>query len=198
MAVTPSTLQLPLGAKAPDFSLPGIDGKAVSLKDLAEAKALLVIFACNHCPFVIHVRHGIAALARDYAPKGVAIVAINSNDVANYPEDRPEKMKDFAKENAWDFPYLYDETQEVAKAFRAACTPDPFLFDGARRLVYRGQLDGARPQNGVPVTGSNIRAALDAVLAGKPASPVQRPSIGCNIKWKGGRAPDYLLAEAKA
>lgn len=190
MAPTPSTM-LPLGTPAPDFSLPDLDGKKVSLADFKGKKALLVQFICNHCPFVIHVREELALLGKDYQAKGVGIVGINANDAENYPDDSPEKMKTNAKEAGYTFPYLYDETQEVAQAYHAACTPDFFLFDADMKLVYRGQLDGSRPGNGVPVTGADLRAALDAVLAGEPVSAVQKASMGCNIKWKAGNAPSY-------
>src|SRR5712672_2279851 len=182
MALTPSTM-LPLGTAAPDFNLPDTTGKHVSLADFKASPALLVIFMCNHCPYVIHIRAGLAQLARDYAPKRVAIVGISSNDVEHYPDDSPAKMKEEAKSAGYIFPYLYDESQSVAKAYRAACTPDIFVFDQDQRLVYRGQMDDSRPGNGIPVTGRDVRAALDAILAGKPVSPNQKPSIGCNIKW---------------
>jgi peroxiredoxin len=191
MALTPSTM-LPLGMTAPDFKLPDTSGKTVSLADFKDKAALLVIFMCNHCPYVVHIRAGLAQLARDYLPRGVAIVGINSNDVANYPADSPAKMKEEVKSAGYIFPYLYDETQSVAKAYRAACTPDIYLFDGGRRLVHRGQFDASRPGNGIPVTGKDLRAALDAVLAGKPVAPDQKASIGCNIKWKSGNEPDYF------
>jgi peroxiredoxin len=183
---------LPLGTKAPDFSLVNVDGQTVSLVDLKGAPALVVMFICNHCPFVKHVADQLAQLGRDYMPRGVAIVAINSNDVANYPADSPEQMVAEAEERGYPFPYLYDETQEVAKAYRAACTPDFFLFDGNQELVYRGQLDSSRPDSGIPVTGEDLRSALDAVLAGKKPSPDQRGSLGCNIKWAPGNEPDYF------
>jgi peroxiredoxin len=191
MALTPSTM-LPLGTSAPDFRLPDTTGKFVSLADLKSAPALLVMFICNHCPYVKHLRAGLAQLGRDYLLRSVAIIGINSNDAANYPEDSPARMKEEALAAGYTFPYLYDEAQAVAKAFHAACTPDLFLFDRARRLVYRGQFDGSRPGNGVPVTGKDLRAALDAVLAGKPPSTFQAPSMGCNIKWKRGNGPAYL------
>ena len=190
MALTPSTM-LPLGTAAPDFNLPDTQGHDTALADFKTAPALLVAFNCNHCPYVKHLRAGLAQLARDYQPRGAAIVAISANDVANYPEDGPAKMKAEARSAGYIFPYLYDETQAVAKAYRAACTPDFFLFDAARKLVYRGQFDNSRPGNGVPVTGQDLRAALDAVLAGKPVPADQKPSIGCNIKWKPGHAPTY-------
>jgi peroxiredoxin len=191
MALTPSTM-LPLGTTAPGFKLPDTNGKIVSLADFKSAPALLVIFMCNHCPYVIHIRAGLAQLARDYASKQVAIVGINSNDVANYSDDSPAKMKDEVKSAGYIFPYLYDETQAVAKSYHAACTPDIYLFDKNQKLVYRGQFDDSRPGNDIPVTGKDLRAALDAVLAGKSVSPKQKASIGCNIKWKAGNEPDYF------
>lgn len=184
---------LPLGTNAPDFRLPDtVSGKTVALADFAAAPALLVAFICNHCPFVEHIRGGLAQLGRDYQMHGVAVVAISSNDVGTHPQDGPAKMAAEARAAGYTFPYLYDETQTVAKAYRAACTPDFFLFDKSRRLVYRGQLDDSRPGSRLPVTGADLRAALDAVLAGKAASPNQKPSVGCNIKWKPGNAPDYF------
>ncbi|MGO8839098.1 MAG: thioredoxin family protein [Limisphaerales bacterium] len=191
MSLTPSTM-LPLGTAAPDFQLPDTNGKTVALADFKGRPALLVIFMCNHCPYVKHIRAGLAQLARDYLPRGAAIVGINSNDVANYPDDSPARMKAEVKSAGYLFPYLYDETQAAAKAYRAACTPDFYLFDKNQKLVYRGQLDDSRPGNGVPVTGKDLRAALDAVLAGHPVAPEQKPSIGCNIKWKAGNEPDYF------
>ncbi|HUZ06141.1 MAG TPA: thioredoxin family protein [Candidatus Paceibacterota bacterium] len=191
MALTPSTM-LPLGTTAPDFQLPDTSGKTVSPADFKSAPALLVVFMCNHCPYVIHIRAGLAQLAGDYAPKNVAIVGINSNDAKNYPDDSPARMKDEVQKAGYIFPYLYDETQAAAKKYRAACTPDFYLFDRGRRLVYRGQFDASRPGNGIPVTGKDVRAAMDAVLAGKPTSEFQAPSIGCNIKWKPGNEPDYF------
>lgn len=190
MARTPSTM-LPLGTKAPDFSLPNIDGTHISLDSITGTKAFLILFICNHCPFVIHVRSELAKLGREYQEKGVAILAINSNDVANYPDDSPEKMAQIAHEAGYTFPYLYDENQTVAQAYHAACTPDFFLFDAEKKLVYRGQLDGSRPGNDVPVTGQDLRAAMDALLAGEPVSSDQKPSLGCNIKWKPGNEPQY-------
>jgi peroxiredoxin len=191
MALTPSTM-LPLGTAAPDFHLPDTAGKTVTLASFKDKPALAVIFICNHCPYVRHIRAGLAQLARDYAPRGGALVGINSNDVANYPDDSPAKMAEEAKSAGYEFPYLFDATQVVAKAYRAACTPDIYLFDRGRRLVYRGQFDASRPGNGIPVTGKDLRAALDAVLAGKPVSTLQTPSMGCNIKWKRGNEPDYF------
>jgi peroxiredoxin len=182
---------LPLGTSAPDFRLPDTEGNMVSLSDFKQAPALLVIFMCNHCPFVKHILSNLVALAKEYQEKGVAIVGINSNDVDSFPQDRPEMMAQNAKEAGFTFPYLYDATQEVAKAYRAACTPDFFLFDADRKLVYRGQMDDSRPGNNVPVTGADLRAALDAVLEGGPVSADQKPSMGCNIKWEPGRKPDY-------
>lgn len=191
MAQTPSTM-LPLGTLAPAFSLPEpATGRTVSLDDFRDAPALLVIFLCNHCPFVKHIRQGLIQFAGDYQAKGLAIVAISANDVANYPDDSPAKMAEEAKTFGYPFPYLYDESQATAKAYRAACTPDFFLFDASRKLVYRGQFDGSRPGNNVPVTGTDLRAAANAVLAGRPVAPDQKPSIGCNIKWRAGNEPDY-------
>jgi peroxiredoxin len=195
MAETPSTMA-PLGMLAPDFRLPDTNGKLVSLSDFAKAPALLVVFMCNHCPFVKHIRAGLAEFARDYQPRGLAMVGINSNDVASYPEDSPAKMAEEVKTAGYTFSYLYDEAQTVARAYRAACTPDFFLYDRDRKLVYRGQFDDSRPSNGRPVTGADLRAAADAVLAGRPVSEEQKPSIGCNIKWKRGAAPDYFAARS--
>jgi len=175
---------LALGTSAPDFRLPDTSGKIVALADFKSAPALAVFFICNHCPYVKHMQAGLAQLARDYQPRGAAIVAISSNDAQNYPDDSPARMAQEAKSAGYTFPYLYDESQAVAKAYRAACTPDIFLFDAARKLVYRGQFDDSRPGNGVPVTGKDLRGALDAVLGGKPMPSRQVPSIGCNIKWK--------------
>lgn len=191
MAKTPSTM-LPLGTPAPDFRLPGVDGQIVALADFKNAPALLVAFICNHCPFVKHIRGELSGLGRTYGPRGVAMVAINSNDAKNFPEDSPEKMAVETREAGYTFPYLYDESQAVAKAYRAACTPDIFLFDRQRKLVYRGQLDDSRPGNGIPVTGKDLRGALDAVLTGRPVPADQKPSVGCNIKWKPGNEPDYF------
>ena len=191
MSLTPSTM-LALGTSAPDFRLPDTRGQLVSPADFKSAPALLVIFICNHCPYVKHIRSALADLGREYQRRGAAIVAINSNDVENYPEDSPEKMKQEVKAAGYVFPYLYDEAQSAAKAYRAACTPDIFLFDKNRKLVYRGQFDDSRPGNGRPVTGRDLRAALDAVLEGTPAPEPQTPSMGCNIKWKAGNAPDYF------
>lgn len=193
MAQTPSTM-LPLGTLAPDFDLPEpVTGKIVTLADFRDDPALLVMFVCNHCPFVKHIRAELARFAREYQTKGLATVAISANDVANFPDDSPAKMAEEARTFDYSFPYLYDESQRTAKAYRAACTPDFFLFDADRKLVYRGQFDGSRPGNAVPVTGADLRAAVDALLAGQPISPEQRPSIGCNIKWKAGNEPDYCL-----
>lgn len=194
MAQTPSTMLLPLGSEAPAFQLPDTHGRPVSLHDFAHCKALLVMFICNHCPFVKHIRAELARLGRDYQPRGVGIVAINSNDAGAYPEDSPARMADEAREAGYTFPYLFDDDQSVAKAYRAACTPDFFLFDSRRRLVYRGQLDDSRPSKtgeALPVTGKDLRAAIDAVLEGRPVPEKQKPSMGCNIKWKPGNEPDY-------
>jgi peroxiredoxin len=175
---------LALGTTVPDFSLPDPNGRLVRLADHADAAATLVVFMCNHCPYVKHIRGELAKIGREYVPRGLAMFGINSNDVKNYPDDSPEKMGQEAASAGYTFPYLFDETQEVAKAYKAACTPDFFLFDRNRRLVYRGQLDDSRPGNGVPVTGHDLRAALEAVLGGRTVSRAQKPSIGCNIKWK--------------
>jgi peroxiredoxin len=191
MARTASTM-LPLGTQAPSFSLMNVDGRTVSLPDFQGAPALLVAFLCNHCPYVKHVAPAFASLAQEYQSKGVAVVAISSNDVANYPADSPEQMVHEAEERGYTFPYLFDDTQEVAKAYAAACTPDFYVFDKDQRLVYRGQMDASRPDSGIPVTGTDLRAALDAVLAGKPVPADQKPSIGCNIKWKAGNEPAYF------
>ena len=191
MAAVPSTM-LDLGTRAPAFSLPSIDGERVSLESFAKAPALLVMFICNHCPYVRHIRKEVANYAREYQARGLGVVAISSNDIQKYPDDDPAHMAEEAREVGYTFPYLFDETQEIAKAYRAACTPDFFLFDGERKLAYRGQFDGSRPSNGVPVTGADLRAATDAVLAGRPVIEAQVPSIGCSIKWKPGNAPDYF------
>jgi len=190
MARTPSTM-LDLGTPAPDFALPDCDGRRHALGDLAAAPALLVVFICSHCPFVRHLRSGLAAFAREYQPRGLAVIAINSNDIAAYPQDGPDAMRAEAAELGYVFPYLLDESQSVAKAYRAACTPDFFLFDGNRRLVYRGQFDDSRPGNDRPVTGADLRAAADAVLAGRAPADEQLPSLGCNIKWRPGNAPAW-------
>ncbi len=191
MVLTPSTM-LPLGTQAPAFALPDTDGKIVSLNDFEGRKALLVMFICNHCPYVKHVREELARIGRDYAGRSLGIVAISSNDAAAYPDDAPDKMAEEKRAAGYTFPYLYDERQEVAKAYSAACTPDFFVFDANRALVYRGQLDDSRPGNDVPLTGTDLRAALDAALAGRPAPATQRASMGCNIKWKPGNAPSYF------
>jgi peroxiredoxin len=184
MAATPSTM-MPLGTTAPSFTLPDtVSGKILSLSELKGTHATLVMFICNHCPYVLHVNEELVEIAREYQPKGVSFIAISSNDVDNYPQDSPELMKVQAEKVGYTFPYLYDETQDVARAYDAACTPDLYLFDRELKCVYRGQLDDSRPKNDIPVTGKDIRAALDAVLAGKPVSERQIPSIGCNIKWK--------------
>ena len=193
MVRTPSTM-LPLGTVAPDFSLPNIDGRSVSLADVAGEKGTVVMFICNHCPFVKHVADQLALLGRDALPRGIGLVAISSNDVSSHPADSPEQMVHEAEERGDPFPYLYDETQEVAKAYHAACTPDFYLFDAGRALVYRGQLDPSRPGSDVPVTGQDLRAAIDALLAGRPPIDEQIPSLGCNIKWKPGNEPPYFNA----
>ncbi len=183
MALTPSTMA-PLGMPAPDFRLPDTDGRIVSLADFATAPAILVAFICNHCPFVKHVRASFARLSTEYQAKGVAVVGISSNDVTTHPDDSPAKMKEEKASAGYTFPYLYDESQDIARAYRAACTPDFFVFDRDRKLAYRGQMDASRPGNGKPNDGSDLRAALDAVLAGRAVEGQQWPSIGCNIKWK--------------
>lgn len=191
MVLTPSTM-LELGTVAPDFSLPGTNGKTTSLADFSGKKALLVVFMCNHCPYVIHLKSALATFARDYQSKGLAVAGINSNDVENYPDDSLEKMAQDVAELGYGFPYLLDESQAVAKAYQAACTPDFFLFDKNRVLVYRGQFDDSRPKNNVPVTGKDLAAAVEACLAGQPLAREQLASMGCNIKWKPGNEPDYF------
>jgi peroxiredoxin len=183
---------LPLGTQAPDFELPNVDGRLVTLADAAGPQGTVVMFICNHCPFVKHVADAVARLGRDSMARGIGFVAISSNDVSTHPADSPEQMVREAEDRGYPFPYLYDETQDVAKAYHAACTPDFFLFDADRKLVYRGQLDASRPGNDIPVTGGDLRAAIDAVLAGRPVAAEQTPSIGCNIKWKPGQEPDYF------
>ena len=190
MARTPSTMP-ELGLPAPDFSLPDPSGRIYSLQDFAEAKALLVVFMCNHCPFVIHLREALSAFAREYQAKGLAVVGINANDITNRPDDSPAMMAEEIKRAGYTFPYLFDETLQTAMAYQAACTPDFFLYDGDRKLVYRGQFDGSRPGNDVPVTGADLRAAAEAVLSGQAIAEQQSPSLGCNIKWQPGNAPDY-------
>jgi peroxiredoxin len=191
MPETLSTM-LDLGTTVPSFKLPDFDGRPVSDADFQGAKGLLVAFICKHCPFVKHIRQEFVRFVNEYEAKGLKVVAIMSNSVEEFPEDGPEGMKQEAAEAGYTFPYLFDEKQEIAKAFRAACTPDLFLFDGNRRLAYRGEFDDSRPKNNVPVTGAELRAAADAVLAGKPAPATQKPSIGCNIKWYPGNAPVYF------
>jgi len=190
MALTPSTM-LKLGTPLPPFRLPDPHGKIVASDDFRDAPALLVAFLCNHCPYVKHIRQGLARFAKDYQGSGLAMVAINANDASSYPDDSPARMADEIARAGYVFPYLYDESQEVAKAYRAACTPEFYLFDADRRLVYRGQFDESRPESGRLVTGADLRAAVDAVLAGRPVDPDQTPSVGCNIKWKPGSEPDY-------
>lgn len=188
MARTPSTM-LALGTAAPDFSLPDTDGNIVKLEDFQGKSALLIMFICNHCPFVKHVAAELSKIGHDYQRKGVGIVAINSNDAESYPEDAPAKMREEKAARNYTFPYLFDATQTVAAAYQAACTPDFYLFDQKFALVYRGQLDASRPGNGLPVTGKDLRAALDALLSGQKPSLDQQPSIGCNIKWRAGKQP---------
>jgi peroxiredoxin len=196
MVKTASTM-LPLGSKAPPFSLPNVDGESVAIENYS-GKPVLVVFMCNHCPFVIHIREQFVKFAKDYQAKGLAVVAISSNDVLTHPEDSFERMKEDAKKYGYTFAYLFDESQGGAKAYQAACTPDFFLFDKQHKLAYRGQFDDSRPQSGIPVTGADLRAACDAVLAGKEVSSMQKPSIGCNIKWKDGNAPQYFTGQPAA
>ena len=192
MALTASTM-LSLGTKAPDFNLVDVVSEnQISLANFAGKKALLVMFICRHCPFVKHVQSELANIGNDYAQSDLSIVAISANDINNYPDDAPEMLKQMATELGFNFPLCYDETQEVAKAYTAACTPDFFLFDGDLKLVYRGELDDSRPSNDKPVTGEELRTAIDTVLAGKPVTGEQKPSIGCNIKWKPGNEPSYF------
>lgn len=191
MVAKPSTM-LPLGTKAPPFSLPDTEGRTVSLDDFDGVPGLVVMFICNHCPFVKHVRHQLAQFGLEYQPQGLGIVAISANDIEKHPDDSPAKMKEEVAAVGYTFPYLFDESQAVAKAYRAACTPDFFLFDGDLHLVYRGQFDDSRPGNDIPVTGSDLRAAATALLEGRQISADQKPSIGCNIKWKPGNEPDYF------
>lgn len=197
MVRTASTM-LPLGTSAPDFTLPDTDGKQVSLGDFAGSKALLVIFMCNHCPYVKHVADQLKQLSDDYLPQGVAVVGISSNDAEKYPDDSPAAMAEEKASRGYQFPYLFDDDQSVAQAYAAACTPDFYLFDGDQRLVYRGQLDASRPKSDIPVTGEDLRAAIDAVLAGDSPSDQQTPSIGCNIKWKEGQEPAYFNPQGTA
>lgn len=191
MALTPSTM-LDLGKRAPEFELTNaVDGDRVALADLEDTRALLVMFISNHCPYVQHVRGELGRLAEECASRGLTVVAINSNSLETHPQDGPEQMRRLALDEGWEFPFLFDETQEVAKAYRAACTPDFFLFDSDLRLAYRGQLDDSRPGNGIPVTGRDLRNAIEAVLEGREAPDEQKPSMGCNIKWTPGNEPEY-------
>jgi peroxiredoxin len=190
-----NSTMLPLGTAAPNFSLPDtVSGKIVSVSQFSNAPAMVVVFMCNHCPFVKHIAASLAQFGRDMQAKKVAVVGISSNDVTIATGDTPHAMTQMAKENGYTFPYLFDESQAVAKAYKAACTPDFFLFDANKKLVYRGQFDDSRPQSGVPVTGKDLRAAVDAVLAGKPISAQQKASLGCSIKWRAGAAPEYFKA----
>jgi len=197
MASVTSTM-LELGTPAPEFTLPNMNpavgGDVVALTDFKDAKGLLVVFMCNHCPYVVHIRTVLASLVKEYQAKGIVTVGISANDVSTHPKDGPDGMRAAAKEHGFTFPYLYDEDQAVAKAYRAACTPDFFLFDADLRLVYRGQFDAARPGNKEPITGADLRAALDALLAGGAVPTEQRPSMGCNIKWRAGNEPEYFNA----
>ncbi len=187
-----SSTMLALGTSAPDFSLPNTDGKMMSLANFSTAKALLVVFTANHCPFAQHTAPGIIAVAQEYQSRGLQVIAISASDVAAYPDDTPEKMKQLAQEKNYPFPYLYDQSQQTALAYTAACTPDLFLFDQERKLVYRGRFDGSSPGNNVPLTGDSLRAALDQLLSGQPITIEQVPSIGCSIKWKPGNEPAYM------
>ena len=192
MVLTPSTM-LPLGTPAPDFELSDVvSGKTISLKTFSDCKALLIIFMCRHCPFVKHVQQEFYNIQEDYQDRGLGIIAISANDVAKYPDDSPDNLKAMAQEFSYKFPVCYDETQEVSKAYTAACTPDFFLFDRTDKLVYRGQLDESRPSNGIPVTGRDLRTAIAATLADRSVDSEQKPSIGCNIKWKLGNEPEYF------
>lgn len=190
MSVTSTMLEL--GTKAPEFHLKNVvDGKDISLATFSSSKALLVMFICRHCPYVVHVKDELVRIGKDYAPKGVGIIAISSNDAVKYPDDSPDNLKAMARELGFNFPLCYDESQEVAKAYHAACTPEFYLFDKDRRLVYRGQLDDSRPQSNIPVTGTDLRKALEALLSGREVDAHQKPGIGCNIKWKAGNEPEY-------
>lgn len=192
MALTPSTM-LPLKTSAPDFKLPDVvSGKEISLSTVQDKKALLVVFMCRHCPFVQHIKEEIAKIGNDYKDTELGIIAISANDAEEYPDDSPSSLKEMAEELSFSFPFCYDETQEVAKAYTAACTPDIFLFDKDRKLVYRGQLDDSRPGNKIPITGKDVRVAIDAILNNKPVNTNQKPSMGCNIKWKKGNEPSYF------
>jgi len=191
MALTPSTM-LPLGTQAPDFQLPDVSGKTVRLADFQGAPALVVMFICNHCPYVKHLRSALAAFGKSCQSKGVAVVAISSNDPVGYPDDSLEKMVVEALDSGYVFPYLFHESQAIAKAYQAACTPDFYVFDRDQKLVYRGQYDDSRPGNASAITGADLQGAVDAVLTGRPVSATQKPSIGCNIKWKPGNAPPYF------
>ena len=189
MARTPSTQRLPLGQTPPDFSLPDATGRMFGLAEIASRRPTVVVFACNHCPYVVHIREALGRVAREFQPKGVSFVAINSNDSVQYPEDAPEHMPAFAKAGGWDFPYLVDESQQVARAWHAACTPDLFVIDARGRLAYAGQFDSSRPGNGERIDGRDLRAALAALLADRPVPSPQKPSLGCNIKWRPGNEP---------
>lgn len=190
--VAVNSTMLPLGTAAPEFHLPDTQGKRVGLADFRGAQALLIAFICNHCPYGKHLQQAFVELAKEYQRRGVAFVAISSNDAASYPADSPERMAEEARRADYVFPYLYDENQDVAKAYRAACTPDFYLFDHNQRLIYRGQFDDSRPGNGLTPTGKHLRAALDALLGGSSVDQNQRPSIGCNIKWKPGNEPEWF------
>lgn len=189
MARTPSTQRLPLGKSPPDFSLPDASGKVFGLQEISKNRPTVVIFACNHCPYVVHIRDSLGRVAKEFQPKGVSFVAINSNDSVQYPEDAPALMPPFARAGGWDFPYLIDESQSVARAWQAACTPDLFVLNASGKLVYAGQFDSSRPGNGATVDGRDLCAVLEALLSGHPVPSPQKPSLGCNIKWKPGNEP---------
>lgn len=192
MVRTPSTM-LPLGTTAPDFSLMNVDGRTVSLVDVTGVRGTVVMFICNHCPYVKHIADQLALLGRDLMSQGIGMVAISSNDVASHPADSPEQMVRESEERGYPFAYLFDETQQVAKDYHAACTPDFYLFDADQKLVYRGQLDDSRPGNNIPVTGGDLRQAIAALTAGEIVPEPQKPSLGCNIKWREGNEPDYFV-----
>ena len=190
MARTPSTQRLPLGQDPPVFTLPDASGQTYLLQEISKNRPTVVLFACNHCPYVVHIRDAFGKLAKEFQPKGVSFAAINSNDAVQYPDDAPEKMPAFASAGGWDFPYLVDESQQVAKAWHAACTPDLFVLDASGKLAYAGQFDSSRPGNGDPVDGRDLRAVLEALLSSRPVSTEQKPSLGCHIKWRPGNEPD--------
>lgn len=195
MAVTPSTM-LEIGTFAPDFALVDIQGRIIRRDDVRDKNGILILFICNHCPFVKHINAALVRFAQDYMPRGLGMAAISSNDAQKYPDDGPDKMAQISRQFGYPFVYLYDETQQIAQAYRAACTPDFFLFDAQLKLVYRGQFDASRPGNSIPVTGNDLRTAADALIAGRPISSAQKPSIGCNIKWRPGNEPEYFASKS--